>query len=140
MFNLKMNKMRNVLKQGVLAGALAGVVSVVYQIVYSLNMDVDFSEIAKPLMIVITTLIGTILAGFGYWFLKKFNWFGTKTDVVFSVLFFVLSFVSIYGTFGAPLPDGTLQPELFPGLVIPMHFFPMLFWLIMKSIFENNKV
>jgi len=139
MLNENLNKMRNVLKHALVAGILAGIVSAVYQMVYASNMHVDFSAIANPLMIVISTIIGTLIAGLGYWFLKKINWFGKQTDIAFSILFFLLSFISIYGTFGAPLPEGTLQPELFSGLVIPMHFFPMLVWLMVKPIFELNK-
>ena len=131
--------MRNVLKHSLVAGIMAGLVSALYQMVYSSNMHINFSAIANPVMIIISTIIGTLLAGLGYGFLKRNNWFGTQTDIVFSVLFFLLSFISIYGTFGVPLPEGTLQPELFSGLVIPMHFFPMLIWLMIKPVFENTK-
>jgi hypothetical protein len=132
--------MKNVLKHGVLAGLLAGIVSVVYQMVYSSSMVVDFSAIANPVMIVISSIVGSFIAGLGYWFLRKRNWLGAKTDLVFNSLYFILSFVSIYGTFGASLPEGTAQAELFPGLVIPMHFFPVIFWLTLKPVFEKNKV
>lgn len=130
--------MKRNLIHGTLAGLLAGLVSVAYQMVYSSNMLVDFSAIAMPVMILISTVLGTLIASLGYWLLKRFNWFGEKTDLVFSLIFFALSFVSIYGTFGAPLPEGTLHADLFAGLVIPMHFFPMMLWLMVKPLFELN--
>lgn len=123
---------------GSLGGLLAGITSVVFQQIYSTNMEADFSAIAQPVMIVVTSIVGTVIASLGYWFLKRQNWFGSKTDLGFYVIFFVLSFLSIFGTFGAPLPEGTLNPELFAGLVIPMHFFPILFWLMAKPFFEKK--
>ncbi len=130
--------MKSNLIHGALAGLLAGLVSIAYQMVYSTNMLVDFSAIAMPLMILISTILGTVIASLGYWFLKRMNWFGSKTDLVYSLLFFALSFLSIYGTFGAPLPEGSSHPELFAGLVIPMHFFPMMLWLMVKPVFDEK--
>ena len=134
---MKMKMKRNLI-HGALAGLLAGLVSIAYQMIYSANMLVDFSAIAMPLMILISTTLGTVIASLGYWLLKRLNWFGSKTDLLFSLLFFALSFVSIYSTFGAPLPKGTLHSELFAGLVIPMHFFPFMLWLLMKPVFEEK--
>ncbi len=130
--------MKNELKHGLAGGIFAGIVSVIFLQIYSSQMEVDFSAIAQPAMIIITSIVGTILASAGYWFLNRNNWFGNKTDLVFYAIFFLLSFISIFGTFGAPLPEGTLKPELFSGLVIPMHFFPMLTWLMVKPFFEKN--
>lgn len=130
--------MKNDLKHGLIAGLLAGIVSVLFLNVYSSNMGVDFSAIANPIMIVLATVIGTVIASVGYWIVKKVKWFGNNVDIVFYSLFFILSFVSIFGTFGAPLPPETLKPELFTGLTIPMHFFPMLTWLMLKHLFVKK--
>ncbi|MBS2213971.1 hypothetical protein KEM09_21360 [Carboxylicivirga mesophila] len=132
--------MKKELFHGLLAGLLAGVVSVMYLHVYSSNMGVDFSAIAQPVMILISSIAGTVIAAAGYWLLKRLSWLGNKTDLIFTSLFFILSFISIYGTFGAPLPPETVHPELFTGLVIPMHFFPMLFWLMIKQLFQKQAV
>ena len=131
--------MKNDLKHGLLAGLLAGVISVLFLNIYSSNMEVNFSAIANPIMILLTTIIGTTIASVGYYLFKKVSWFGKHVDLVFYSLFFILSFISIYGTFGAPLPPETLKPELFAGLTIPMHFFPMLFWLLVKHLFNPQR-
>ena len=131
--------MKNELKHGLISGILAGLVSVIFLQIYHSKMGVNFSEIAQPIMIIVATVIGTVIASIGYWFLKRQNWFGNKTDFIFYTFFFILSFISIFETFDAPLPEGTMNPELFAGLVIPMHFFPILSWLMVKPIFDTNK-
>jgi len=130
--------MKKKIIHGTIAGILSGITSVAYMFSYSSNMQVDFSSIANPVMIILTSTIGLLMATIGYWGINKLNWFGVKTELVFNFIFFILSFVSIFGTFGAPLPDGTIKPELFSGMVIPMHFFPMLFWLMLKPVFKNK--
>ncbi|TLX71060.1 hypothetical protein E9993_21270 [Labilibacter sediminis] len=132
--------MKNDLTHGVLAGLLAGIASVLFLNVYSSNLEVDFSAVAKPVMIIISSIIGTVLASVGYFLYKKIKWFSRQADLIFNIVFFILSFLSIYGTFSAPLPPNTLKPELFSGLTIPMHFFPMLFWLVVKPHFASKKI
>ena len=131
--------MKRNLIHGAIAGLLSGFTSVAYMNSYSNNMEVDFSATAAPIMIIITSIIGVVIAAVGHWGLHKFNWLGSKTDITFNLIFFFLSFISIFGTFGASLPEGTLKPELFPGMIIPMHFFPILFWLIVKPMFNEKQ-
>jgi hypothetical protein len=46
--------------------------------------------------------------------------------------------VSLAGAFGAKLPLDIEAPELFPGLVVPMHFFPALGWFTLKPLFFRS--
>lgn len=118
---------------GAVAGVLAGVASLVYQKVYTSSLEADFSKIATPGGIFISCIVGCLLASTGYWLLDK--WLKGKADIVFNLVFTILSFATILGPFAAKLPFSTESPELFPGLTVPMHFFPVLGWLTLKPIF-----
>ena len=118
---------------GVVSGILAGIASVVYQRVYSSSLGVDFSAIAKPAGIIISSVVGCLIAGAGFGLLSK--WLKSNAEIVFNLIFVILSFASILPAFAAKLPLDTNSPELFPGLVIPMHFFPALAWFTLKPLF-----
>src|SRR4051812_33094666 len=113
--------LKRLLLLGVTSGVLAGLASVIYQRVYTSSLGADFSAIAKPAAIILSSVVGCLLAAFGYWLLNK--WLKSKTEVVFNFTFVILSFASILGAFATKLPLDVASPELFPGLVVPMHFF-----------------
>jgi len=125
--------LKKLLLLGAVSGLLAGIVSVVFQRVYSTSLGVDFSSVAKPVGIVISSTIGCLLAALGYAALHR--WLKGKTEIVFNFIFVILSFATVLGAFAAKLPPEMSSPEVFPGLVIPMHFFPALAWLTLKPIF-----
>lgn len=127
---------KRVLLLGIVAGILAGAAALIYQKVYTASLGADFSAIAKPGGILLSCIIGCIIASLGYWVLHKM--LKGKTDIVFNLLFAILSFASIIPAFGAKLPLDAVSPELFPGLVIPMHFFPVLGWLVLRPIFLKS--
>jgi hypothetical protein len=118
---------------GIVSGLLAGIASLVYAKVYHSSLGADFSKVARTVGILAGSIFGTILAALGYWILNK--WLKDKGEIVFNFLFVLLSFASIAGPFAAKLPLDLEAPELFPGLVIPMHFFPVLAWLTLKPLF-----
>lgn len=118
---------------GALSGILAGIASVIYQQVYAASLGADFAGIAKPFNIIMITLVSGLLVATGYWLFNK--WFKNKGEIVFNLVFATLSFASILPAFGAKLPFDVEMPELFPGLVIPMHFFPALAWFTLKPLF-----
>ncbi len=128
--------LKRLLLLGVVSGILAAIASLIYQKVYSTSLGVDFSKIAKPVGIVISCVVGCLIAALGYWLLNK--WLKSKTEIVFNFLFVILSFATIVGAFAAKLPLDTTSPELFPGMVIPMHFFPALAWLTLRPLFFNT--
>jgi len=61
-----------------------------------------------------------------------------KTDMVFNLLFVVLTFASILRPIGFIMPLDQESPELFPGLAVPMHFFPALGWFALKPFFGKS--
>lgn len=118
---------------GIVSGLLAGIAALVYARVYHSSLGADFSKVAWPVRIVAASLFGGVLAAIGYWVLDKA--LKEKGEIVFNLLFSMLSFASLLAPFAAKLPLDIEAPELFPGMVIPMHFFPALAWFTLKPIF-----
>ena len=118
---------------GIVSGLLAGIAGIVYaKVYYSIN-EADFSKVAPGVRIVAASLFGGVLAAVGYWFLDlKLK---AKGEIVFNFLFTAISFATLFLPIAARLPRGIETPELFPGMVIPMHFFPALAWYTIKPLF-----
>jgi hypothetical protein len=81
----------------------------------------------------LASLSGGVLAAVGYWAADKL--LKAKGEIVFNLVFSILSFATLLAPFAAKLPLDIEAPELFPGMVIPMHFFPALAWFTLKPIF-----
>jgi hypothetical protein len=129
--------LKKLLFLGLISGILAGIVSVLFQQLYTHSVGADFSTIAKPAGIVISCTIGCLVASLGYWILER--WTKGNTDAVFNLVFVVLSFATLLGPIKAKLPLEIDRPELFLGLTVPMHLFPVLGWLTLKPLFLSSK-
>ena len=120
----------------VLVGVLSGIAGVVYQKVYIETVGEGFIDIASVKNIMLGCILGTFVAAIGYILLSLV--LKGKTDMVFNILFVILSFASILGPIGFKLPLEQESPELFPGLAVPMHFFPALGWFALKPFFGKS--
>ena len=118
---------------GIISGLLAGVAALVYSRVYHSSLGADFTKVVWPVRIMAASLFGGVLAAIGYWAADRL--LKEKGEIVFNLLFSILSFASLLAPFAAKLPLDIETPELFPGMVIPMHFFPALAWFTLKPLF-----
>ncbi len=123
---------------GIVSGMLAGVASLVYAKVYHDSLGVDFSTVAATTSILAGSVGGGVLAALGYWLLYRL--WKDKGEIAFNLLFTILSFASILAPLAAKLPLEADMPELFPGLTVPMHFFPALGWFTLKPLFIKQEV
>jgi H+/Cl- antiporter ClcA len=121
---------------GIVSGLLAGIAGIVYSRVYYTINESDFSKVASAVRIVSASMFGGVLAAIGYTLLDK--WLKTKGEIVFNLCFTLISFASLLAPIAVSLPKTIETPELFPGLVIPMHFFPALAWFTLKPIFIRS--
>lgn len=121
---------------GAVSGLLAGIASIVYQKVYAASLGYDFAMIAQPVAIFAASMLGGLVAGILFFFLNR--WLKARGEVVFNFFFVILSFVSMLLAFAMKLPLEVEMPELFPGLVVPMHFFPALAWFTLKPLFIRS--
>lgn len=118
---------------GIVSGVLAGIAGIIYSHVYYTVNEADFSKVVTPMRILAASLTGGILAGIGYTILGRL--LKKNGEIVFNLVLSVLSFVSLLWPIAYKLPLNLETPELFPGMVIPMHFFPALAWYTLKPLF-----
>lgn len=129
--------MKKHLIHGSVAGILAALASVIFLTIYKTLYFVDFSAVINEGSIIISSLIGCLIIAMGYFILEKMNkvrWFG-----VMNILIMVLSFLSIVPVMSMTLPLDVEFPELFPGMVVPMHFFPALAFFGLTPFFKKNQ-
>jgi ABC-type branched-subunit amino acid transport system permease subunit len=122
---------------GIVSGLLAGIAGVIYAHLYYTINEADFSKVASSIRILAASLFGGLLAAIGYTLLDK--WLKTRGEIVFNLVFTLISFISLLGPIAVRLPRNIDTPELFPGMVIPMHFFPALAWFTLKPLFIRSK-
>ncbi|MDB5252201.1 MAG: hypothetical protein JWP27_1370 [Flaviaesturariibacter sp.] len=126
---------------GLVSGLLAGITAIAYQRVYGASLGADFKTILTPALLLAAGAFAGILAATLYTalisVLKK------RGELAFNFLFTILSFGSILAAFAIKLPLDMEAPELFPGLAVPMLFFPALAWHTLKPLlnlgYEDRK-
>lgn len=129
--------MIKLLIHGVVAGLLAGMAGIIYLNIYIEAFGVDYSQIINTGAILGSSLIACMLMTLGYAALFKFD--KQNLQGWLNILIAVLSFASIIGPIGMSLPLDIEFPELFPGLVVPMHFFPALAFFTIYPFLKQNK-
>ena len=122
---------------GLISGLLAGIAGVIYAHLYYTINEADFSKVASTINILAGSLFGGVLAALGYTLLDK--WLKTRGEIVFNLVFTLISFISLLAPIAVRLPRNIDTPELFPGMVIPMHFFPALAWFTLKPLLIRSK-
>ena len=129
--------MKKILMHGLAAGIISAIACLFYNALYNASLCTDFSEFIHIFSVMGTCLFGCLIAALGFYLLttriKDLN----TVEVIFNVLFVFLTFLSCIYPFSKKLPFEIDNPELFPGLVIPMHFFPVLFWIALSPIFKK---
>ena len=121
---------------GIIAGVLAAVAAIIYNRIYYFANEVDFSKVVNTGSMIGANMLACMVAALACWGLKK--WLGGRAEIIFNFAFVILSFGSIAYPIAVKLPLDILNPELFPGLAIPMHFFPSLAWFTINPFFEKN--
>jgi len=128
--------MKKAFFQGISAGILAAIAGFVYLKIYQNALGTEFDKIINLGSISGASIFGCILMALSYWLLEKFN--KEKWKGVINLLIAVLSFASIISPISMTLPLDIKNPELFPGLVIPMHFFPALAFFCLVPFFKGS--
>ncbi len=121
---------------GLAGTVLSGLACFLYAKIYSEALFVDFSKVVGLANMISASAIGCFLMAIAYKLAIK--WKGTKTIGWLNVIYSILSFASIAGVLGFNLPLEIESPELFPGMVIPMHFFPVLSILTIYPFIKIN--
>ncbi|MFK8060343.1 MAG: hypothetical protein AB8B78_09660 [Polaribacter sp.] len=128
--------MKKLFIHGILAGLLSAIASVMYLTIYQEALGTNFNSIVNTSAILGGCIIGCLLMTVSYAIVLKYK----KQHLLgwLNILIVVFSFVSILGAIGVSLPFSIENPELFPGLVIPMHFFPALVFFAIYPFFQKG--
>lgn len=119
--------MKKILILGVSSGILSGIAGIIYLKIYEEAFGTDYHNIINQGSIMGACVIGCMLIALANAALSKIK----KDHYVgwLNITVTILSFGSIVFPLGMSLPLNIEYPELFPGLAIPMHFFPSLAFL-----------
>ena len=126
---------RRIFYWGLSAGIGSAVAALIYNRVYFFITEANFTKLVNTGSLIGSNLLACMLAAFGYWGFTK--WFPRKGELVFNIVFAVLTFASILIPIAIHLPLDIQFPELFPGLTIPRHFFPALAWHTLRPLFAK---
>jgi hypothetical protein len=130
--------MKKSLIHGIIAGILTALAGIAYQRVYEDALFLDFSTVINPGSVAGASIFGCMLMAIGYELLERFKKSNLKGWL--NVLITVLSFLSILGPLSMSLPLDIEFPEMFPGLAIPMHFFPAMIFFGLYPFFTKTRL
>ena len=129
--------MKKLLAQGITAGLLAGLAGMIYYTIYQNTLLTNFGSVVNFGSILGSSMFGCILITAGYWILYRLKL--ERYTGWFNVFISILSFASIIGPMSMSLPLDVESPELFPGLVVPLHFFPALAFFTIQPLFNRKE-
>lgn len=127
--------MKKIFLTGIVAGILSAITGIAYQNIYQKALLVEFAKVINGGAIIGSCMIGCMLIAVGYALLMKY--IKQSFTIWYNLFVVLLSFVSIVGVFTFKLPLDIEHPELFAGLVIPMHFFPALYYFALTPIINK---
>ena len=123
---------------GLTAGIMAALAAIIYSRIHFFATEADFSGIINPATMISLNLIACLIFSIAYYFFTGI--LKMKSDLAFHLLISILSFAAVIIPISVSLPLSVKYPELFPGLAVPMVFFPGLAWFTFKPLFISNEI
>jgi len=131
-----MSILKKAFSLAIVSGILSGCASLIYEKIYTSSLGADFGKVVTPVGIFVASIVGCLLAAVGFWLLQRMV--PKYAEIIFNLLFSILTFATIIGPFAMKMPLDMNSPELLPGMVTPMHFFPALAWFTLRPIFIGH--
>jgi hypothetical protein len=119
---------------GLASGLMAGLAAIIYSRINYFATQIDFSGIINPGTMISLNLIVCLLISIGYFFYTRIT--RGRRIPVFNMLITIVSFAAVIIPISISLPLSVKNPELFPGLAVPMVFFPALAWFTLQPLFR----
>jgi hypothetical protein len=127
---------KRIFLQAVLASILAALAGIIYNRIYYFSTEADFSEVLNTTRIISLSVLTSMVAAFLNYFLIRL--LKRRGEIVFNFLFSIVSFAAVMIPISISLPLNVKSPELFPGLAVPMVFFPVIAWYTVAPLFRND--
>lgn len=122
---------------GLLSGIMAALAAIIYSRIHFFATEADFSGLVNPGTMISLNLIVCLIFSTGYYFFTRI--LKRNRIIVFHLLISILSFAAVIIPISISLPLTVRYPELFPGLAVPMVFFPALAWYTLKPLFISDE-
>ncbi len=121
---------------GLVAGAVSALAGIIYLYLYQNLLFLDFSLVLNAWSIVGASVFASFLMAIGYYLIHQFR--KPRLKGWLNLLIVMLTFISILGPITMTLPLDLEFPELFPGLAVPMHFFPAMIFFALDPFFNRK--
>ncbi len=121
---------------GLVAGILSATAAIIYKRIYFFATETDFSKVLDLQRIIGLNLLICMAAVLINYSLIK--WLQGKGEIIFNFLFSIVSFAGVMVPISVTLPLNIQLPELFPGLAVPMVFFPVIAWHTVNPFFIHK--
>ena len=118
---------------GLISGIMAALAAIIYSRIHFFATQADFSGIINLGTMISLNLIVCLIFSIAYYFFTSM--WKKKGIIVFHLLITILSFAAVIIPISISLPLTVKNPELFPGLAVPMIFFPAMAWFTLKPLF-----
>jgi hypothetical protein len=112
---------------------MAALAAIIYNRIHHFATEADFSGIVNPGTMIGLNLVVCMIFSIAYYFFIRIS--KKKRILAFNLLISILSFAAVVIPISISLPLSVKNPELFPGLAVPMVFFPVLAWFTIKPLF-----
>ena len=122
---------------GIVAGILASIAGIIYSHVYFFSNEADFSSIVNVYSVIGLNIAACVVIAFLH--AASLKWIKKFAELVFNLALSILSFALIVIPLSITLPLNVQFPELFPGLVVPMLFFPSIAWFTLNPVFSSRE-
>jgi hypothetical protein len=127
---------KRVFFHGLTASILSAAAAIIYKRIYFFATETDFSKVLDLQRIIGLSLLICLVASLVNYGLIR--WLKKKGEIIFNFLFSVFSFAAVMIPISITLPLNVQFPELFPGLAVPMVFFPAIAWYTVNPLFIHN--
>ena len=124
---------KKVFLHALLSASLAAIAALLYQRIYFFATETDFSKVLSTGKLIALSILTSMLAALLNYILNRI--FKKRGEVVFNFLFSIISFIGVMVPISISLPLAVHSPELFPGLAVPMVFFPAMAWYTVNPLF-----
>ncbi len=127
---------KRVFFHGLMASLLSALAAIIYSRIYFFATETDFSKVLGLQRIIgfnLLTCMMAVLINYGI-----LRWLKKKGEIIFNFLFSILSFAAVTIPISVTLPLNVQLPELFPGLAVPMVFFPAIAWYTLNPLFPRT--
>jgi len=120
------------------ASTLTMLAAIIYNRIYVFATEADFSKVINTGSIISLSVITCFSIGIIYYGMIRL--FKRKAEVIFNFVLSTVSFCTVMYPISVTLPLDIIFPELFPGLAVPMVFFPAMAWYTAKPIFSASEI